>query len=195
MPKLPIKSPKATQVKGVLSPNGTKVAQDETLLELYDYEEQKILSSIRAALAENEAKAAELAGPRVAKKLAGLAQITNDRKDAISGAQMAYEEILGEFRTGSKTTLDLIRAHTDVSLKVYQALKSAVEHDLYARNTEDGHHVFEAVSKLLNKELQYVQRSAARLRIAAPRPGKFKCYVDAGTPVRIGHLLGEIEYS
>src|SRR5690349_8315579 len=120
--KLALKSPKPTQVKNVLAESGAEVTCNQPLIELYDYEEQKILSTIAAAIDENESKAAELRGPRVEAKLARLGQIVEDRRKSVDAAQVYYEEVIDGYRVGNRSVLDVLQARAGIGLKTFQIL-------------------------------------------------------------------------
>jgi hypothetical protein len=187
-----IKAPKATQVKSIHTDLVAHVSAGDLLIELFDYEEQKILSQIDRAIEENAIKKIEAQGAFVIDKIKALAEIVDLRLVAVTASQIAYAWISDMLKAGEKTPLDLTFARQEMALRSYQVLQSGVEHEIFSRNAVDSISIFDQVAILLQKEREYVERSASRLRIAAPRAGQFTCYVTAGTPVRLGHLLGEI---
>ncbi|MDX0457590.1 hypothetical protein GOD71_32845 [Sinorhizobium medicae] len=188
-----IKSPKATQVKFVGADFNSRVSAGDLLFELYDYEERAILSEIDRSMAENEARMAELDGVFVTSKVASLNEITTHRDTALQVAQVVYEAVLSEYEVGQKTLLDVIKVRQDIPLRSYQILQSAIEAEIYSRNLQDSRQVFSHVSGLLAKEREYVEKCIGRLQIVAPANGIFTRFVSAGTPVRVGHLLGQID--
>jgi hypothetical protein len=187
-----IKSPKATKVKSVGTPLEAKVQKGDLLFELFDYEEQKVLSHINFAIEENSEKKLEAQGPFVQSKIQTLASVVDYRQDAIRASQAAYGELVERYRVGQTTSVDVIKARQDVALRTYMLLQSGIEAELYSRNAEDSLKVFDNVDIILKKEKEYVERITSRLRILAPARGTFKRYVQVDTPVRLGHLLGEI---
>ncbi|MDW9924685.1 hypothetical protein GOB36_30015 [Sinorhizobium meliloti] len=189
---LGIKAPKATQVKATSTPLESDVEIGDVLIELHDFEEARILSQIGRAIEENRIKKSEAEGRFVQEKIEALRQIRNYRATSLAASQAAYEGIKAEADVGQKTLLDVLRARQNVAIRSYMVLQSSVESEIYERNASDSVQVFDHVELLLLKEREYVERCRARLTIRAPRRGWFKRYVNEGTPVRIGHLLGEI---
>lgn len=187
-----IKSPKATQIKSVGTDFEAGVSKGDFLFELYDYEEQKILSQIDRAIKENSAKKLEAQGPFVQQKLASLLQISDHRGTSLQASQLAYEGVQQEYQAGQRTLLDVTKARQDMAFRSYTALQSGIEAEVYRRNADDSIRVFDHVDLILRAEREYVERSRSRLRILAPESGYFKRFVSADTPVRLGHLLGEI---
>jgi biotin carboxyl carrier protein len=190
---LAIKSPKATKVHLLHVESGMSVQAGDVLLDLYDLEERKVLSTIDRSIEENASKLSELSGARVQQKLEWLNRITLLKNDAVLAAQVAYESTRLGLEVGVRTSLDVSIARQALALRTYQVLQSAVEAEIYSRNTQDAASVLAMMDKLLRAEKEYVERAVARLSIKAPCPGRFLCYVATGTPVRVGHLLGEIE--
>jgi biotin carboxyl carrier protein len=191
---LAIKSPKPTKVKRIYTPLKAPVSTGDLLIELYDYEEAKLLSEIDRAIAENDAKRSEVHGPFVADKMTALQAVVAARKVALEASHVVYQEAQDECLVGEITIVELAKARQDVALRSYQLLQSAIEQEIYNRNTADAISVYDQVATLLQKEREYVETASARLRITAPKSGLFSCYVTEGTPVRLGHVLGEIDY-
>ncbi|MBP2563319.1 biotin carboxyl carrier protein [Neorhizobium galegae] len=194
MPRLLFKSPKATRIAVVHANSGTRVSKGDLLLELHDWEEQKIMSQIKRGFAENAIKETEIQGPRVQEKIAALAQIANQRQVALQASQDVYAAQVDGHNNGQGSIIDVVRARQDMALRSYQVLQAAVELEIVSRNVSDSLTIFSSVSSILTKEESYVSQARDRLKIKAPSSGVFDCYVLKGTPVRLGHLLGEIKY-
>lgn len=187
-----IKSPKATKIKTCPKGLTLRVSKGDLLFELYDYEEQKILSEIDRAIKENALKKAEASGAFVQSKISKLKQICDLRSTALSASQIAYVGLSEQYKVGAVTIIDVTKGRQDISIRSHQVLMSAVEAEVYSRNQADSLAVFDIIDALLRKEYEYVERSASRLRILAPEAGRFERYVDVGTPVRLGHILGKV---
>ncbi len=190
---IPIKSPKATKVKRLLAEDGARVEKGTPLFELHDYEERQILSQLRRAIVDNETKLAEVSGPDVTTKLDSLERISVEREPSIVAAQEKYQALIEQHSVGQVDLADVAWGRHDIVLKAYQSLVSAVELEVFRRNVADSVKVYENIGILLKEETRYVEAAIARLRIISPVSGTFRCYVDDGTPVRLGHLLGELE--
>jgi hypothetical protein len=190
--KYAIKSPKSTKIKVCGTEFKYKVKKGDILFELYDYEEQRILSEITKSIEENNIKRVEASGNFVSSKISKLREISDLRGSALSASQVAYVSLCEQYRVGQVTMFEVIRGRQDISIRSHQILQSVVEAEIYSRNQSDSLAVFDIIECLLRNEYEYVERSASRLRIVAPEAGRFERYVDVGTPVRLGHLLGQI---
>lgn len=190
---MPIKSPKATKVKCLLAQDGAHVEQGTPLFELYDYEERQILSQLQRALVDNETKRAEVSGLDVATKLEALERICFEREPSVEAAQLKYQALIERHSVGDVALADVAWGRHDIVLKAYQSLVSAVELEVFRRNVADSVKVYENIDILLKEETRYVEAAIARLRIVSPVSGTFRCFVEDGTPVRLGHLLGQLE--
>jgi multidrug efflux pump subunit AcrA (membrane-fusion protein) len=192
MPPLIIKSPKATQVKELFVQSGGDVREGDPLISLYDYEEQKIIAQIVRAIDENQAKLAESSGIRIASKLASLSTIANAKLEALTQVQSIFDLRQKRYEAGLGDFVSVSKAKTDVALKTYQALQSALEVEIYQENIDDSLEVFRTIDLLLKSEQKYVSASIDRLTVKAPRDGVFTTNIFQGAPVRLGHLLGKI---
>lgn len=99
---LAIKSPKATQVKAVQADPGTEVAEGAALIDLYAWEEEKILSQLERSLAENASKSEEVKGQRIAYRLTNLTDVVRLRALAVAAAQLALQGTREEAKVGRK---------------------------------------------------------------------------------------------
>jgi len=190
---LKLKSPKATKVKAFHARYGASVRAGDVVFELYDYEEQKILSEIDRAIDENKAKILELNGPAVSDKLNGLKEIAEKRKIVIDAAELNVRGVEEEVAVGQRTLLDVLDARQKSLTAGYQCLQAGIEYEIYRRNTVDALSVYMIVREVLARERTYVEKCASRLSIRAPQSGILRSFVVAGTPVRLGHVLAEIE--
>ncbi len=190
---IPIKSPKATKVKHLLAEDGTYVEKGAPLFELYDYEERQILSQLERAMVDNDIKRAEVSGADVAARLEALETICIEREPSIEAAQLKYEALINRNSVGDVTLTEVAWGRHDIVLKAYQSLLSAVELEVFRRNVADSIKVYENMDLLLKEESRYVEAAIARLRIVSPVSGTFRCFVESGTPVRLGYLLGQLE--
>lgn len=188
-----IKSPKATQVKAIYLSSGAKVRRGEPLLELFDFEEQKLLAEIDRAISENQSKIAEATGARVSSRVSNLSAIATSKFNALTQVQDVYGARQEQYAAGEVTFLEVLKARIDVALKTYQCLQSAVELEIYQVNLSDSLDVLNTIGSLLDSEKSYVQASVARLVIKAPRDGMFSTSITKGSPVRLGHVLGQID--
>lgn len=191
--KLQIKSPKPTQVKAVLSAPDGHVRAGDPLIQLFDFEEAKLLSGVQRSIDENQAKLSEVTGDRVQKKLAHLKTIADQRLAALTATQQNFRMLSALYHMGSGDPSGPIRAKHFVSLRTYESLQASLELEIYQRNIADSVKVLRAIDDLLKGEKEYVQTLRARLQIRAPKDGIFRCYVSAGSPVSVGYVLGEIE--
>jgi multidrug efflux pump subunit AcrA (membrane-fusion protein) len=193
MGKLVIKSPKATQIKKVSVPSGTMVESGTLLIELVDFEERKVISTIQRSIEENRSRLSEVTGPRVNDRIALLTKIVQHRLAALKKTQENYDDVWFSTELGVLPVWRPIKLRHFLSMRTYQSVLASVELEIYKRNIEDSRGVLETVDKLLNKQLEYVKAICGRLLIKAPKEGKFNSLVSAGEPVPIGHILGEIE--
>jgi len=188
-----IKSPKATQIKTLFVATGAMVQKGDPLIELHDFEELKLVAQVDRGILETQAKLLEASGPRIADKVGKLHTIANSKLETLKHSQNLYQLRQDLYAGGRSTILDVIKARVDVGLKTYQCLQSAVEVEIYQANLTDSLGALQTIELLLTSEKDYVQASIARLTIKAPRTGVFTTSVSKGTPVRLGHVLGQIE--
>jgi hypothetical protein len=191
MATLVIKSPKATQIKTIAHSGLIKAGA--VLIELFDFEERKTLSTIQRAIEENSSKLEEITGPRVAEKIAHLAEISNQRLKALTPTQNNYEVLRIYAAMGTLGKYLPIKAQHFVAMRTYQKLQASVELEIYRRNIADSTGVLTVINDLLQKEKEYMRSICDRLSIKAPKDGRFTALVAVGDPVPVGYPLGEIE--
>jgi hypothetical protein len=195
MQNLQLRSPKATQIKNIAATPDRAVKSGDLLLELFDFEELKLESSINRQIAENSAKLAEVMGDRVKKKVEYLQNVLWLREQAVVTAIDIRDLLLLAWKTPGLPVpgIRAITADHTVTMRIYERNHAKIDLALYQRNVADSIAVFKNVDALLHRELGYIETMRKRLSILAPRNGKFKCYVSAGDPVPRGFLIGEIE--
>lgn len=163
------------------------------LIELFDFEERKILSTIQRAIEENNARLGEISGERVKQKIAHLTEISDQRLKALIPTQNNYEDLKLRANIGEITRYASIKASHFVAMRTYQKLQASVELEVYKRNIADSIGVLTVINDLLQKEKEYVNSIRDRLIVKAPKYGRFTAFVAFGDPVPIGYPLGEIE--
>lgn len=191
--KLYIKSPKLGKIKNVHTHDQQLVDRGQLLLSLGDEQERAAISKIEKAIQDNIANYSYVSGKFVLDKVEALKFIATIRLDSINQANLIYESVLEEHQVGQATAIDVIRAKREIPHCIYKALQSAIEAEIFERNTRDTLVVYEKERNLLEKELEYVENYISRLSIRAPRSGEFRRFVSEGAPVRAGHLLGILE--
>jgi hypothetical protein len=191
MATLVLKSPKATKIKMIAQPGLVK--RGALVIEVFDFEEQKTLSTIQRAIDENSAKLVEVTGDRVKEKAAHLEEISNLRLAALTSSQHYYERVKELVSFSGTPPYTVFDWQHFVAMRTYQKLQASVELAIYNRNIADSVGVLTVINDLLQKEKEYMLSVCDRLHIKAPRDGKFTALVAKGDPVPVGYPLGEIE--
>lgn len=190
----PIKSPKATKIESIAVEDGTIVAAGQPLINLFAYEEEAVLSQLKRSKEENLSRLDEVMGKRVQDRRQYMEAALYAREKSRKIAEAALVATIEFFKVVEVSRGDVAKAENDLVLRTFQVLQSGIELEVYSRNCFDAAEIHKAVDVLIAEDIAYVERSTSRLRIKAPASGTFRCYVSEGTPVRIGHLLGEINF-
>jgi hypothetical protein len=194
MGRFQLKSPKATQIKSVLTKAGStvEVSTGDLLIELQDLEERKILSTIQRNIDENLSKISEITGDLVKAKILHLNEISVQRLSALKATQVQYERVKLSENFGSENPYLVQRERHSLALRTYQSLQAVIEAKISQRNIDDSLAILKLVDGLLNNEKLYVDQFCRRLKITSPVKGRFQSFVEVNEPVPIGYVLGEI---
>jgi len=190
-----LKSPKATQIKSVLTKAGTTVdvPAQAILVELHDFEERKVLSTIQRNIDENLSKISEISGDLVKAKIVHLNEISVQRLAALKATQVQYGNVKLVDALGGDEEYLLQRERHSLAMRTYQSLQAAIEVKIYQRNIDDSLAILKLVDGLLSREKLYVERFCGRLKILSPTACRFHSFVEVNEPVPVGHVLGEVE--
>lgn len=186
-----IKSPKATRVIEVLETNAP-VEKGQVLLRLSDLEENVMLSTICRSLDENAAKLAEVEQEKSTQKLyIELKMIADLLLQAVDNNARSEHILQQEYDQGTETLTNVLLTRKKTLSSHIKWRQAEAERIIHQRNVNDSIMVYGLVKNILNEEHDLVRKYIERLTIKAPFRGTFIRRVEKGSPVELGHVLGE----